>query len=275
MRFPVSRAFAFAAVAAFLSTSACGTAVYRPASSAQFEVDPAAEINDEDVRKAFEAQPQLGKPVRVAYYAFDPSKVEEIESMLQAQAGVGATYRIPTLMMTGERRYDAPNPWQDRRQAFSIKKARLLAARAKCDVLLVFDYGNRVTTSANAWVAASVLLVPLLFVPFLDSEVDSYLEAYVIDTRNGYLYAHVTTDERGEANLLTIYANASERMLEQQWKGLLDATQRKLQNVLASEWQRTQGRVNTEKPAESVPGSAGRNDSPVRSEADPASRPAG
>ena len=228
-----------------LSTVACGANVYRPASSANFELDPAAEINDEDVRKAFEAKPQLESPVRIAYYSFDPKKAEELEVMLRAQPGVADVYRLPPLMMTGERRYDDDTyrPWNEAKKPFSIKKARLLAARAHCDLLLLFDYGNKVETLPNGWVATSVLLVPLLFTPWLDSETESYLESYIIDTRNGYVYGHVTADESGEDDLLTIYSGASEVRIEDQWKGLVTATQRKLATVLKSEWERARAKT--------------------------------
>ena len=243
-----------AALALTLATTACGASVYRPASSAGFELDPAAEINDDDVRKAFEAQPQMGKPVRIAYYSFDASKSEELETMLRAQPGVEDVYRLPPLMMTGERRYDDDfHPWNEPKKPFSIKKARLLAARAHCDLLLIFDYGNKVETSANGWVATSVLLVPLLFVPFLDSEVESYLESYIVDTRNGYVYGHVTADQNGEDDFLTIYSGASNRRIADQWNGLVTSTQRKLAQVMASEWARTKERVAPTKITAPVP----------------------
>jgi len=230
---------AFAAAA-----SACGGSVYQPAATAGFEIDPAAEINDEDVRKAFDAKPQMGKPVRIAYYTFDASKAEDLEAMLRSQPGVQSVYRLPPLMMTGEQRWDDTSyrPWNEPKKPFSVKKARLLAARARCDLLVLFDYGHRVNTSANGWVAANVLLLPVLFSPFLDSEVESYLESYVIDTRNGFVYGHVTTDQSGDDGLLTIYSNASDRRIDDQWQALLTATQRKLGSVMRSEWERSEKR---------------------------------
>lgn len=217
---------------------ACGTAVYRPATDARLDLDPQAEINDEDVRKAFDARPQLGKPLRVAYYSFAPERVDDIDKMLRTQAGVADVYRIPPLLATGARRYDEPNPWEPN-PPFSIKKLRLLAARAHCEMLVIFDHGHRVSTTANGWVASTVLVLPLLFAPFLDSEVDSYLETYLIDTRNGYLYAHVTSDQKGEADSLTIYSSEPDRMVQGQWTRVLADTQQQLAAVLTQEWSRT------------------------------------
>jgi len=226
------------ALAASVVLSACGGAVYSPARDARFSLDPQAEINDEDVRKAFDARPQLGKPVRIAYYSFDPERVEALDQMLRAQAGVADVYRIPPLMVDGSRRYDQPNPWEPK-EPFSIKKARLLAARAKCDLLLIFDNGHRIETSANGWVASTVLVLPLLFAPFLDTEVESYLETYLIDTRNGYLYAHVATDQKGQADTLTIYSSAADQLVEGQWARLMADTKAQLTRVMQEEWART------------------------------------
>ena len=86
---------------------------------------------------------------------------------LEASPRVRGTYAIPPLMVTGERRFDQPTHGRIRREAKppSIKKLRLLAARAKSDVLVVFDYGYRQRQVPNGWVATSVLLLPVLFVP--------------------------------------------------------------------------------------------------------------
>lgn len=228
-------------------SSGCGASVYRPATDARFDLDPQAEINDEDVRKAFEARPQLGKPVRIAYYSFDPERLDELDAMLRAQPGVADVYRIPTLMVNGARRYEQANPWEPK-EPFSIKKARLLAARAKCDLLLVFDNGHRIQTSANGWVATAILVVPLLFVPFLDAEVDSYMETYLIDTRNGYLYSHVVAEQKGEADRLTIYSGEANRLVEGQWVRLLADTKSRLARVMEEQWAATSAQQPAAKP---------------------------
>lgn len=216
------------------STLGCGAAVYEPARSSGFELDPTAEINDDDVRKAFEARPQMRDRVQVAYYSFDADKADEIDAMLEAMPGVAGTYRIPALMATGERRFEEHGYWGSPAH-FSLKKVRLMAARAHCDLLVIFDYGNKVSTSANGLAAFDVLLVPTLFLPFLDVEVKSAMDSFVIDTRNGYLYAHVDSQKEGAEGHLTIYSSAAERMVKEQWPGVLADTATAMRKVLETE----------------------------------------
>lgn len=230
--------FAALALLALPLLVGCGAAVYRPPGSATLDLHPEAEINDEDVKKAFEARPQMSTTLRVAYFSLDASKADDVEKMIRTVPGVSDTYRIPALLVTGERRYaDAgqhgymqPGP-----QPISLKKLRLIAAKAQADVLLLFDYGNKVEDSPNAWVATGVLLLPLLFTPFLDTETESYLDSYLVDTRNGYLYAQVSSQEKERSGRHTIYSRPESKALPKQWSQLLDDTRKKLIEVADSE----------------------------------------
>lgn len=218
--------FALVFIAALTTLTGCGMSVYQPARDAGFELDPAYEINDEDVLKAFEARPQLPDHLHVSYFSFDPKRTD-MTATLEASPRVRGTYAIPPLMVTGERRFDQPTHGRIRREAKppSIKKLRLLAARAKSDVLVVFDYGYRQRQVPNGWVATSVLLLPVLFVPMFDYEVESYLDAYVIDVKNGYLYAHISSVLEDDADTELIFSGAGDELTEAQW-ARLEATTR-------------------------------------------------
>ncbi|MEQ9320421.1 MAG: hypothetical protein RIF41_14745 [Polyangiaceae bacterium] len=218
-----------------LSTlTGCGMAVYQPARDAGFELDPAYEINDEDVLKAFSARPQLPDEIHVSYFSFDPKRTD-MTATIEASPRVRGSYAIPSLMVTGERRFDQPARHRYGQEAKppSIKKLRLLAARAKSDVLVVFDYGYRQRQVPNGWVATSVLLLPVLFVPMFDYEVESYLDAYVIDVKNGYLYAHISSSLEDEADTELIYSGAGDELTEEQWARLEGATRDKIARLFA------------------------------------------
>jgi len=210
----------------------CGGA-YQPSRAAPFDAQPEAEINDEDVRKAFEARPQLGETLHVAYYTFDPKKAGDTQAMLAALPGVASVYRIPPLLVTGQRRYQEDQSWAPPKE-MSLKKLRLLAARARADVLVVVDHGYR-WGGVNGLAALNILLVPVFFVPFLDNEVESYVEAFVIDTRNGYLYGHVTEDEKSGPKFATLYADGAETIADQHWEHLRAKIGADLTKLLADE----------------------------------------
>jgi hypothetical protein len=215
-----------------LYAAGCGATVFRPA--AQFDLDDARQINDADIRTAFDAHPQLHTPAQVAYYTFDPTHQDEIDRRLRATPGVGRVYRIPTLLVTGRGRFDDAHRSMEPPQAVSLERLRLLAARARCDLLVVFDYGYRAESTPNGLAALDVLLFPALFVPFLDTRVESYLDSYVVDTRNGYLYGHVSVDEESEDRHLTIWSRSEQRMIARQWRKVLGETTRRIGELLAT-----------------------------------------
>lgn len=197
----------------------------------QLRPDPEMEIDDEAIRAAFEASPQLVTPMRVAYFNVDPARDREIEEAIRSVPTVEEVYALPRLLVTGERRLDDASPYREPRE-LSIRRLRLLAARAQCDVLLVFDYGHRIDVEPNAWAALNVLLVPALFVPFRDANVRAYLDAYVIDTRNGYLYAHHSENRDAEVDELTLWSDADEQRAASMWSDMLATARVALADVL-------------------------------------------
>jgi hypothetical protein len=230
---PALRTFLLSSLLAF-PLAGCGVSAYQPGRTAGFDLDGTREINDEDVRKAFEARPQLASPMRVAFYTFDVSKSDEIEASLRGVPGVADVYRIPPLLVTGQRRHDGEGGHGARPpQELSLKKLRLIAARAHADVVIVFDYGHRVDTSANGWTALTPLLLPIFFVPFLDRKVDSYMDTYVVDTRNGFLYAHITAEEESRVDSTTIYHD-TDPTIRAQWGKVLAATRQKVEGIARS-----------------------------------------
>jgi hypothetical protein len=119
--------------------------------------------------------------------------------------------------VTGQRRFDSSSPYYGQQpKEVSIKKLRLLAARARADVLVVIDHGYK-AGGANPLSALDVLVLPIFFVPFLDNRVEGYVEAFVIDTRNGYLYGHITEDDKRGDEYATIYAKTTSTIAEEQW----------------------------------------------------------
>jgi hypothetical protein len=214
------------------SSLACGGSMSQASGAASFDIDAAKEIDDADVAKAFAAHPQMPGEMRIAYYSFEDGKDADIERMLGSVSGGKSVYRIPKLLVTGERRFHENAPYAKPAQDVGIKKLRLLAARAHADVLLVFDHGWR-GGGANGWVALNVLLVPMLITPWLSNETESYADAYVVDVRNGFLYGEVAVDQKGGESAVTIYGKKAEDVAEEQWPKLLTDLHTKLDETIA------------------------------------------
>ena len=208
--------------------------MYQASSGVKFDVDGAGrEVDDADVAKAFEASPQLGEKSRVAYYTFDDAHADDITNTIAAVPNVSSVYQIPTLLVSGKRRFQETSPYAQP-QELSIKKLRLLAARAHADVLVVFDHGYR-GGGVNGWVALNILLVPILITPWLSNETSSYAQAHVIDVRNGYVYGEVSTEEKSGSGAVTIYAPTVSDQADAQWPKLLSGVKVKLGERLRPE----------------------------------------
>lgn len=234
-----------------LALSGCGYS-YQPSRAANFQLDREAEIDDDDIRKAFEARPQMPETsMRVSYYTFDPEIATDLEKTLSQIPGVASVYRIPPLLVTGERRLSEGDFYGYREpREVSVKKLRLLAARANTDVLLIVDHGYR-NPGANPLAALNVLLVPILFVPFLDTSVKGYAEAFVIDVRNGYLYGHVVEEDQRGSSYATIYDKSAGTHAKEQWWELRKGLQNDLVKLVEDE--RARKASSTPKPKESAP----------------------
>ena len=208
--------------------AACGATLYQPGRGVSF--DPSDQVSDDEILAAFGARPQLRGPMRVAYFAFDDRHASDLERSLSGLPNVEAIYRIPELLVLGKRRFDQTQTTET--QPLSIRQLRLHAARAHCQLLVVVDYGYRIDRSVNGWVVLNALVLPAFFVPFLDSEVESYMDSYVIDVKNGYLYGQLNARREGEKNRLTVWSDADDDMVESQWWALLTATHDTLKKVV-------------------------------------------
>jgi hypothetical protein len=224
------------------SATGCGASAYQASGGVKFDVDSAHQIDDDDVAKAFAAKPQLADKSRVAYYAFDDKDAADVEGMLAKGKHVSSVYRIPPLLLTGKRRFQESR-W-DAAQEISIKKLRLLAARANADVLVVFDHGWR-GGGANGLAALNVLLVPILFVPFLSNETETYAQAYVIDVRNGFLYGEASAEKKAGSGYVNVWQPNAETLATDLWPKLLDDVKVQLDEKLAP----SQGQAVTAPPA--------------------------
>jgi hypothetical protein len=221
------------AISVFLAlltvASGCGGTLYQPRRGVT--LDPADEITDDEIRAAFGARPQLRRPMRLAYFAFDDARAAELERTLSELPGIEATYRIPALLTTGRRRYDESLPGDP--QPLSLRQLRLIAARAHCELLVVVDYGYKIDRNPNGLVVFSALLLPALFVPFVDAEIDSYMDAYLIDVRNGYMYGQLTSQEKGKQQWMTVWSTAEQRIVDAHWQQLLRGTRETIARVIS------------------------------------------
>ena len=195
---------------------------------AGFELDPESEVKEPVLGRSIDSPPRFEPPLKVAYASLDPARLDAIHEMLESLPQVSETYAIPSLLIVGQPSLEVP----------SIKKMRLMAARARCDLLIIFDYAHRARSRTN-WLAwFNVLLLPFLASPYLDEELDSFLEGHLMEVRTGQVFAQVTVQEHGAKAYSNIYSSWVPDTAEEHWQSLLrragEALQRELMAVAAS-----------------------------------------
>ncbi len=148
-------------------------------------------INDEDILKAFEAEPQIVLPVRIAWYNMGYDSL--YTDLFPRTREVELNYPIPKTLVEGfspfiNRGYDPyffspPTP-------LNLKALRLLAARAHCDLLVLVSARFNEERSVNKMAWLNIFIVPMFFTDYMDVLYRYEAEIYVFDVRNGYMYRH-------------------------------------------------------------------------------------
>ena len=185
--------------------------------------DSLFEITDEDIRAAFERQPQLVKPVNVAVYSAGLEPDGFLDS-LRALDAVANVFEISPTLIEGER-FEAYEPWRwypryDEPPDVRLEQLRLWAARAQADLLVFTSTSHRYHEQSNALAATYALLVPLFFVPGRHAELTSSVDVFFFDVRNGFLYGSYTDRATFEKRFVTLLY--SEDHLPERQQALVD-----------------------------------------------------
>lgn len=188
------RLFSWLVVTVLLS--GCGVQVFRP----RVVVDPndAREITDQDIQKAFGARPQLRLPAALALYEMGP-KDKALPRHMKKLRGVRSVYEVPALLVEGPRPDSSDErsvAHQGRRVVVSLKKLRLLSARARSDVLVLSSTTVVRSAQPNWLLCFTPLLITSLVLPMNHVQVTVQREVLVLDIRNGYLYEHFKLERK-------------------------------------------------------------------------------
>lgn len=170
----------------------CGTSQYLSAFSS-VQADSLKQINDEDIRKAFEANPQITIPASIAIYNASQDKFPFQDSILTLPEIYRAVEISPSLLDPDayyQSQYDTywsrynPTP-----KPIDLKKLRLYAAQTKSDLVLFISSSTTFNEDINILSPLYLGLVTIPFVPGQHAQLTTYLEAYIFDVRNGLLYS--------------------------------------------------------------------------------------
>jgi hypothetical protein len=183
----------FLTVIAILSYGCSSTISYSP--SSYYSENDFRDINDEDILKAFQAKPQIKLPARIAWY--DMSRDNFVNYLKFEDENIIESYEIPKTLIEGSQ--PLFNNLQSRNfyfpQPIDFKAVRLMAARAKCDLVILASSRFEEKRDLNSWATLNVLIIPTLFTSYLDVEYRYSSEIFIFDVRNGYMYKHLKYDD--------------------------------------------------------------------------------
>ncbi|MCC5815836.1 MAG: hypothetical protein JJT78_13870 [Leptospira sp.] len=163
----------------------CGTSrSYSPSGTIDSADDRV--ISDEEIRKAFEAKPQIRKPSSIAWYNLG---VDELpDGVMFTDPNIRLNYKIPKNLIEGFSSRSRRSYYSEDRKQINLSSLRLFAARVKCDILIVTTSYFDAIRKPNLFSAFNIFIVPIFILPYLDTDYQYTAEIMIFDVRNGYLY---------------------------------------------------------------------------------------
>lgn len=227
--FPSRLVFSLFTSLALLALTGCGGVLSsRRSGFAVRDAHAVDDLSEAALSALIEARPTVGDGYRVAWLAVAPGHDEALATSLEGLPGQRDAHRLSPLVAVGRRRFD-----DAAESEISIGTLRLLAARAHADVLVVVDHGWRSSRAPNGWAALSVLLLPTLFTPHLDADVETYVEATAIDVRTGAILGETSTTGTLRISNMTVWSTDDEDRAEAQIDTLFETTRAQLAGVLS------------------------------------------
>ena len=172
-----------------VTLNGCASSEYLGAYSS-IQADSLKQISDDEIRQALETQPQITLPTSIAIYNASRDKFSFQDSVLTMNEVLRAVEITPALIN--------PNPYYQSQyygyrnpipEPVDLKKLRMYAAMAKTDLILFVSTSTNYEEDVNILSPLYAGLVTIPFVPGQHIRLTTYLEAYVIDVRNGFLYS--------------------------------------------------------------------------------------
>jgi hypothetical protein len=233
----MKRIVIFLVAAIAISLSGCASRKYlTPVSS----VNPGYQqtITDDEIRQAFENKPQLTKPLNIAVY--DVGSVHSsFADSLQNIEFVKGVYEISPSLIENEDYYASRyRGWHGNYSSppqTDTKRLRLLAAQGKADLLIILSPTHSYYEHTNFLAVTYFLLIPSLFVPGMDIEVNTEVDMFFIDVRNGFLYGtyHNKADFKNTFVNLYYWSDASDKVISKMVENMVPDMMRETREILS------------------------------------------
>lgn len=194
--------------------------------------DSVFQYSDSTISAAFEQNPQIKLPLKVAVYDVGYESLSITDTLEELESIQSITHISPGLV-EGSRYYERiANPWYHRRISppkTRPMQLRTLAAQAHCDIILFVGTHHVVYGDTNGLAWFYLPLIPMFFVKGNQIEVNSFVDMYLIDVRNGFIYNSYRTQATSRDKFVKINNEKDVDRLKQ--KNIQSLTNELLQEI--------------------------------------------
>lgn len=190
-----------------------------------------ASDTDAEVRRIAAIEPELQFPARIGLARIGPGgelatisgNELAIWADLAASVGPEAGELVPVSPLIAAMVSDPPG-YGSNRTAAVIDHIRKGAARQHLDYVLVYETGLTRTDKANGLALADLTIVGMFVLPSRDVEVSASASGLLLDVRNGYPYATLTSyaEKKGFTRLINTASTKQELSLDAEEEAVLE-----------------------------------------------------
>lgn len=153
--------------------------------------DSLYQYSDSTIASAFRQNPQINPPLKVALYDAGYESLQLTDTLETIKEIKSLTHISPALVEGSSYYERLSDPWYYSRREppnTSPMQIRTLASQAHCDLIIYLGTHHEVYSDTNALAWFYIPLIPLIFVKGNQIEVRSFVDMYLIDVRNGFIY---------------------------------------------------------------------------------------
>jgi len=200
---------------------------------------PDYQYSDSTIAEYFDMMPQINVPIKISVFEAGRTPWHLAGDLEMLQDVQHVNYITPGLLrMTGISR-QTPFRYSDgySSESVDLMQLRSLAAQSHSDLILYVQPTHEVKGGANALALTYAGLIPMFFVPGNSVEVESSVDVYLIDVRNGFIYSSFRNRTSAEKRFVKInFSKHADELIAGNSERLMDSVVRELERSLGNEF---------------------------------------
>jgi hypothetical protein len=196
------------------------------------------QYSDSTIAEYFEMMPQISGPIKISVYDAGPNPwhmagdLEALEDIRHVNYITPGLLRISGTL--SKRSFGYRGRYMS--ETVNLVQLRTLAAQSHSDLILYVQPTHEIRGGANALALTYVGLIPMFFVPGNSVEVESSVDVYLIDVRNGFIYTSFRNQTKAEKRFVKINFNKhADDLILQNSERLMESVIKELERSLGKE----------------------------------------